>query len=333
MTSKIFILFALASFCLFSTLNAAEADWEVLNFAISNPGESNPEILKNSVLNILQGFIPKPAPRPATTQRPTPKTTTTATTPRPTTPCPLMPPVQIPAVPAPPAPQWPPQITILSPSGSPATPQNPNIIQFPPFWNQQPSDPSKPSGPIYIQFPSDLLNNRPSAPSPPAPQPSIPPRPSTSIQTLQPGQNSQLATISISPPRPAPCSCNQPAPCNCKKPAPCEQNLGEFVVNVPCPPTTEKPIREIIVKVPRPTTKKPCECKCCPCNPCKSSKKKVVMKESSDESESHEVKKVYKPYDPVIKQYVNSHHHEAMKRIESKPTFKRISYDSHEDDD
>lgn len=330
MTSKVFILFALASFCLFSTLNAAEADWEVLNFAISNPGESNPEILKNSVLNILQGFIPKPSPKPATTPRPT-----VATTAKPTTPCPGV--IQIPAAPAPaPAPQLPPQITILTPSGSPGSPQNPQVIQFPPFWNQLPSDPSKPNGPIYIQFPSNLVNSPASAPSPPVPRPTLPSGPATSpifgpIQISQPGQNSQSATISIAPPRPSPCSCNQAAPCDCKKPAPCQQNLGEFVVNVPCPPPTEKPIREIIVKVPRPSTKKPCECKCCPCNPCKPSKKKVVTKESS-ESESHELKRIYKPYDPVIKQYVDARH-EGPKKTESKPTFKRISYDSREDDD
>lgn len=67
MSPKTFVLFAVALCSLQSTL-AAEADWEVLNFAISNPGQSNPEILKNSILNILAGFgVSAPPPAPATT--------------------------------------------------------------------------------------------------------------------------------------------------------------------------------------------------------------------------------------------------------------------------
>lgn len=65
------VLVLASSLCNQFTL-AAEADWEVLNFAIDNPNAANPTILKNSILNILSGFLPEDAsttaaPKPATT--------------------------------------------------------------------------------------------------------------------------------------------------------------------------------------------------------------------------------------------------------------------------
>lgn len=77
MSPKIIVLFVIALCCVQSSF-AAEADWEVLNFAISNPGQSNPAVLKNSILNILGSFFPAApvtaAPAP-TTAAPTPAPT------------------------------------------------------------------------------------------------------------------------------------------------------------------------------------------------------------------------------------------------------------------
>lgn len=44
---------------------SADVDWEILNFAISNPEKSNPEILKNAMMNILGGFTGSIASVPA----------------------------------------------------------------------------------------------------------------------------------------------------------------------------------------------------------------------------------------------------------------------------
>lgn len=79
MCQKMFVLFTIALCCLQSSFvcRAAEADWEVLNFAISNPGQSNPEVLKNSILNILGSFVPQSPP----TAAPVPTTTTARTVP------------------------------------------------------------------------------------------------------------------------------------------------------------------------------------------------------------------------------------------------------------
>lgn len=255
------LLFVALALCSVSSLFAAEADWEILNFAIANPGGSNPQVLKNSILNILGGFIPPipdisfaapaptPAPVPVVTAAPTPAPTAAPTL------APTLAPTQRPPAPVPGSPY--PQIQLILPNGQP----------------------------IYLPYPLP----QPS-PAVPVPQPTVAPAP-VPASTAAP---------------PAPCPCNQPAPCSCVKSAPCDQkkNLAEFVVNVPCPTTTPKPIRQIIVKVPCPTTtKKPCECQCCPCNPCKSPKKKVY-KESSESDSHEETKTVYKSYDPVIKKRV-----------------------------
>lgn len=76
--------------------------------------------------------------------------------------------------------------------------------------------------------------------------------------------------------------------CGCKKKG--QKSLADFMVNVPCPKTTEKPPRKVVVKVPCPTTEKPCNCQCCPCNPCKKNKKPKKLSCSSESKESMEVK-------------------------------------------
>ncbi|CRK93776.1 CLUMA_CG007304, isoform A [Clunio marinus] len=82
MLNKIFIALTV-SFCSLSFSQAAEADWEVLNFAITNPDQSDPAVVKNSVLNIISSFAPSiqnsrqatPTPSPSPTPTPTPSPT------------------------------------------------------------------------------------------------------------------------------------------------------------------------------------------------------------------------------------------------------------------
>lgn len=83
MASKIGFFFALI--CLLQPhLNlSSDVDWEVLNFAISDPSQSNPEILKDAILNILGGFagsIPLPSFPTAGPTTAAPATTATPTT-------------------------------------------------------------------------------------------------------------------------------------------------------------------------------------------------------------------------------------------------------------
>lgn len=104
-------------------------------------------------------------------------------------------------------------------------------------------------------------------------------RPSPSTTILRPSPS--IIPISV------PSRIHHDDDCGCKKKG--YKSLADFMVNVPCPKTTEKPPRKVIVKVPCPTTEKPCTCQCCPCNPCK---KKKPKKEScsSESKESIEVK-------------------------------------------
>lgn len=248
MVSKIFISSVIA-LCLLGTKTAfaAEADWEILNLAIDNPGGSNPEVLKNSILNILGSFVPNPPPPAAATTAAPTQPATAATTARPA-PAPVQPAPQ-PSPVFPPFPIFIPQPMPQQPAPAPQQPQ-----------------PVQPSFPFPFPFPQ--------------PQPSVP-------QPLPPSCN----------------ICNTPAPCKHQK-----NSLAEFLVDVPCPTTTPKPIRQIVVRVPCPTTtKKPCECQCCPCNPCptpkpaKLTKKSFKAPESSEESSNEETKTIYKSYDPVKK--------------------------------
>ena len=95
--------------------------------------------------------------------------------------------------------------------------------------------------------------------------------------------------------------------CDCKKK---QKSLAEFMVNVPCPTTTEKPPKKIVVRVPCPTTttttEKPCNCQCCSCNsapapdkPEKKAKKPKDCEENvqSESEESREIKTVFKAYE------------------------------------
>lgn len=51
-------MLVIASSLCSQTTMAAEADWEVLNMALDNINAANPTVLKNSILNILSGFLP-----------------------------------------------------------------------------------------------------------------------------------------------------------------------------------------------------------------------------------------------------------------------------------
>lgn len=267
MSRKLFVLLVIA-FCYdLSFTNAAEADWEVLNFAINEPEKSNPEIVKNSVLNILKGFVPT---GPVIVTSPT--TPATAPPPPPPTAAPM------------PLPTNPP-VTQPPPTAAPYYPP------YPVYMPQQ--------GQQFFPFPFPYPQSQQQQQSQPQPQPQ---------QQAIPA----LATLPTAPttaaPQPAACpSCYQQS-CSCRNQ---KKNLAEFVVDVPCPTTTPKPMKQIVVKVPCPTTtKKPCECQCCPCNPCKSAKKKQYRVSSEEESEE-EVKTVYKSYDPVIKKYVDAQRNDA----------------------
>jgi hypothetical protein len=95
MSTKFSILLALICFLqphLF--VNGRNTDWEVLNFAITDPGKSNPEVLKDAILNIVGDFFTTQATTAAPTTTPCPgatttkapcgcSTTTTTTTPKP----------------------------------------------------------------------------------------------------------------------------------------------------------------------------------------------------------------------------------------------------------
>lgn len=94
--------------------------------------------------------------------------------------------------------------------------------------------------------------------------------------------------------------------CDCKKK---QKSIAEFMVNVPCPTTTEKPAKKIVVKVPCPTyatTEKPCSCQCCSCNSAPSKPEKQHKKAKnhyienvhhSESEESREIKTVFKAYE------------------------------------
>jgi len=232
--TKLFISLALVAS--FGLLNAAEADWEVLNLAIDNPGSSNPEILKNSILNILAGLGQLPTAPPTTTAVPCPQT-----------------------------------VPSVSPTAATAPPT------LPPTYR-----------PIYTYYqPPQIVQQAP--------------------QAVQPVQQSPVYyQPQYQPFEPSKHHHHQKQPKN--------KAIAEFLVNVPCPTTTPKPIRQIVVKVPCPTTKKPCECQCCPCNPCKPpAKKKQYYKSSSEEESQEETKTVYKTYDPVVKKYVDAKRNDVPK--------------------
>lgn len=85
MASKVGIFLAVICLLQPQLSFASDVDWEILNFAISNPAQSNPAILKDAILNILGGFAgsvvpPMPTPGPTTTKAPVPTTMKVPTT-------------------------------------------------------------------------------------------------------------------------------------------------------------------------------------------------------------------------------------------------------------
>lgn len=251
MCQKMFVLFAISLCCLQSSFvsQAAEADWEVLNFAISNPSQSNPEVLKNSILNILGSFVPQAPPAAPTTAKP-----------------PTLPPA--PTFPTP------------APTGLSRIFSIKNNLQVK-FITAAPTQ----RPPVYPTYPIYYGPNM---------QPIYYPQPQPQQQPQLPQQPIQQYPWSY-PSRPFDCD-------------PKKKSLAEFLVNVPCPTTTPKPIKQIVVRVPCPTTtQKPCQCQCCPCNPCKPSKAPKVVKKArkeSSEEDSHEQKTIYRSYDPIMQKYV-----------------------------
>lgn len=278
MSTKFSIL--LAFICILQPhlfVNGRDTDWEVLNFAISDPGRSNPEVLKNAILNILGDFVGGAAPPPPAPSTLAPVPTTTMAPARTT----AAPPCNCPACTAPPAttsrpgpPCW---IELLG-----AHPNANQKVRIPCNFPGLPSLPSLPSVPSVPCLPS---------------LPSLPSLPQIPIEPLSRHHHHHHPS--------------HPKPCNCGP-----NKLAEFNVNVPCPkPTVKpKPIREIVVKVPCPTTKKPdCDCQCCPCNPCtpkptkppkpsKTTSKRPPKPSKScseESSESHEViHRSYEQYYP-----------------------------------
>lgn len=132
MSHKIIVLLAVA-LCGLQSANAAEADFEVLNFAISDPQHSNPQVVADSVLNIIGSFIPQmPAPAPTLAPAPTaappaPTAVPTAAPPAPTPPPPTAAPFVFPPFPfvlPQPQPQPQPQPIVVVPSNPQVVPAN-----------------------------------------------------------------------------------------------------------------------------------------------------------------------------------------------------------------
>ncbi|CAO1304614.1 unnamed protein product [Diamesa serratosioi] len=228
---------------------SADADWNVINTAIDDPKGSNPEVVKNSILNILRDLqMPKV---------------------RPTTAAPVIvpPPVIAPIA-------KPPPVVALPPTKPPQ-----QIQFFNPFQDLESGLASQFFRP-RPQPTVDYVDN--AGPMMPQQQPRPRPQPA-----LDYGPN----YVQLMPQyRPAPYQ--TPKPCG-------KESVAEFMVNVPCPTSTQKPVREIVVKVPCPTTtEKPCQCQCCPCSPCtkkqKKPKKAEVIYVSSEEEEPCKLPKSYK---------------------------------------
>lgn len=273
MTSKVFVLLALVFCCEVSF--AAEADWEILNLAIANPGRSNPEVLKNSILNILKSFGPE-TPQ-IITVAPTQPTVKPPVTTAPTTakPCPVCPP----AGPCPACPT-------AAPPAAPATAPPP-----PPFCPHYP--------PIFIPAP---------APSPvpaPAPQQPVVHHP-VHYPIHHPVYHHKAPKKPCGPHDNAIANflVNVPCPTTTTTPKP----IRQIVVKVPCPTTTKKPCEcQCCPCNPCPTPKPPKPSK--PSKPSKTTKcPKHHRKQSSEESheESAETKTIYKSYDPVMQKYVDA---------------------------
>lgn len=236
MTNKLlFLLVGVFCFTAISHAEQNEADWEILNLAISNPSESNPRILANSILNIVSGFGP---------DKKTP-----------------------PAAPAPTSSPF--------PTRTPAPSPFPTTSATSPLFNNQVFQT------LFMQY---LMSQSQGQGRVPASAPHYYPAPSHG--------------------RP---SWEHPTQCGPQQ----KNSIAEFMVNLPCKKTTQKPPRQIVVKVPCPKTvsDKPCACKCCPCNPCPSKKKSHKAESHSNKAESHSAEDSYEDTKTVYKSYerVKSH--------------------------
>lgn len=242
-----FYITVLVAGCCMSSVFSADADWNVINTAIDDPIGSNPEVVKNSILNILRDL-----------QMPTARSTRPILAAPPAAVAPpvvALPPVAV----APPVVALPP-VAVAPPVQPPVFAQNPSPLQF-----------QIPDFSVFDDFAAGLNSQFQMQNNQPRPQPR--PQP-----TLEYGPN---VVQLMSQYRPAPSQ--QPKPCG-------KESVAEFMVNVPCPTSTPKPVREIVVKVPCPTTtEKPCQCQCCPCSPCDKKQKKPRKAEviylSSEEEE------------------------------------------------
>lgn len=255
---KLFITLLVAGCCM-SSVFSADADWNVINTAIDDPAGSNPEVVKNSILNILRDMR---SVRPAAAPVAAPRAPPVVVAPPP--PVFVAPPP--PAVQQAPAPQFQfqiPDLTFIDDLAAGISSQ----FQFPNF------QPSQQQQQIIQQIPQ---------------QQQMRPRPQQS--ELQFGQNVVQLMPQFYPSQPS----QQAKPCG-------KESVAEFMVNVPCPTSTPKPVREIVVKVPCPTTtEKPCACQCCPCSPCtqqqqtKKQRKAEVIYLAKEEEEPCKYPKSYK---------------------------------------
>ena len=248
-----------------SSVFSADADWNVINTAIDDPIGSNPEVVKNSILNILRDL-----------QMPNARST------RPVVAAP-------PVVAPPPVVVAPPPVVVAQPPVAPPARPSPPVF-------------AQPSSPIQFQIPDfsifddfatglnsqfQMQNNQLRPQQMPQPRPQPMPQPMPQQRPLEYGSN----VVQLMP---------QYRPAQQQNPKPCgKESVAEFMVNVPCPTSTPKPVREIVVKVPCPTTtEKPCQCQCCPCSPCPKKQKKPrkaeVIYVSSEEEEPCKQPKSYK---------------------------------------
>lgn len=254
MNKKQLLVLILTTIC-FKSVQSSEADWEILNLAIRNPSQANPQILSNSILNILNSFGSSTS---ATTQvqTSTSPVTQTSTTSKP---CPVCS-TPSPSLPAPP-----------SPSPSLPPPSSPPQITF---------------HPIYIPAP-------PSAPSP-APQVlpgsyHLPAHHQQQIIFQEPRKTSKASLCGTHENSLADFLVNVPCPTTTTTPKP----IRQIVVKVPCPTTTSKPECQCQCCPcnPCPSLKpKPSK----PSKPSRTTKK-CIRKESSESRSEETIYKSYDP--------------------------------------
>jgi hypothetical protein len=206
-------------------VNGRDTDWEVLNFAISDPGKSNPEVLKNAILNIVGDLFTTEATTAAPTTTPCPGATTTTKgcpictkptkPPKPTTPAPC----KFPQIPDNIRPPW---IDFLSHQQAAA------IVR-----SQQPMAQQPQPNPL-VSAAHDFLHYK-----------NIPHRHGDSPVNHYHSRPPTKPECNCGPNKLAEFDVNIP----CPKPTPKPKPIREIIVKVPCP-TTKKP---------------ECPCNPCPC--------------------------------------------------------------------